>query len=460
MDTEIKKRNFALLIIILIFAFLIRWDTIMTPRDFWIDESFQYKMAQKDLNFILDSPDVHPPLFNIFGKVLYDLGFQDPLILRFIMLFLSLVLIAVFFLYLKEFFNIEVAFYGSLILSFCWTYIYYATEFRSYTLVLIFTVIQLKYFNRLLYNKPGKSIFMLVLFTLLMVYSHYMAGLIIITQAIFLNIYWEKINIKIQAEYLHAFFYIIMSCIPLLIYLLRTIPQVGSFWFKDIDLNSLISTFGYILSPPVKNSILFLFFYILVFYGAYIFLWKHNFKYNQYVLYLFFPPLIMWIISQFFPFYHHRYFLFGGLSFFILLGYTLDKIDLKKKDLGLFLASLWMIVLVFTYPGFKESFNTELIDSAYNISGDVKDYDYFIHTSSFSYLPYEVMYPEKIHILLTNLTRRELFTAGGSVIDPIYIYHWDYDFLLENKSLIGVSDRPLFENIIYSEGGLYVTKRN
>jgi len=449
-----------MILIILVFALVIRWETVVQPRDFWIDESYQYAISQKSVSFIIDSPDVHPPLFNLFTKGLLSLGIDDPFHLRLVMVFLSLILIAVFFFAVKEMFNRNTAFYSSMLLSFCLTYIYYSTEFRSYTFTLIFVILQIKYLNRVLSKSYKDSTLYFGLFSLLMIYSHYMAGLVLFAEFVFLTINWKKIQLHRQIDLLSVLVWVFGLSIPLILYIIKTFPKIHSFWFKDIDLTSLLSSFGYILSPPIEGGILFLIFYPVIFFAIRMFRDKFDMKIQQFIYYLFIPIVLMWIISQVFPFYHHRYFLFGGLSFFILLGWAFDKFDSYSKDMGLFGVSIWLIFLIFTFPAFIGSFNTELFEANNYLQNITKSNDVFLHTTTFSYLPFQVFYPDNQHFLVTNLTTDQQFTCGGSVINPEDL-KTSFDFVSEiNGSIYGISDKKVFPTVLLNVRGLYVTKRN
>ncbi len=322
--------------------------------------------------------------------------------------------------------------------------------------VCLFTILQIKYFNRVLNCSGGNSLWLSILFSLLMIYSHYLSGLILITQIIFLTIHWKKLKLYIQSDFLQILFFLFCFSIPLLIYIVKTLPKIQSFWFKDIDLISLLSTFSYIITPAIEGLIFFILFYFIIIFV--LIKNKLNWKQKQFIYYFIVPIILMWTISQAIPFYHHRYFLFGGMSFFILLGWSLEKLDLYKKELGLFVLSLWILVFIMSSPQFESSFNTELYDTTtwldnQNFSKD----SIFIHTTTFSYLPFRVYYPCNKHYLVTNLTRQNLFTAGGSVINS-EDYKNTFNFVNEiNSTIFGISDRAIFSKTIYSEGGLYVT---
>ena len=133
--------------------------------------------------------------------------------------------------------------------------------------------------------------------------------------------------------------------------------------------------------------------------------------------------------------------------------------DKKNTDRGLFLTTIWIVITLLSFPAFVNTFDTELYESSRYIA-NITDYDTaFIHTSSFSYLPYLVFYPHNEHYLVTSLTEEEIFTAGGSVINPDDIKS-NLSFVNEtNQSFIAISEKRIFSSVILNQRGLYVTKR-
>lgn len=462
---EIKKKTLPLLIMVLLFAFLVRLDTLSVQKDFWHDEAFQYLYSQKSVKFILDSNDVHPPLFNLFTKLLLSIGFKSIFWLRYIMLSISILFIFHFFKTIKEIFNEKIALFSTAMLSFSYTYLYYSIEFRSYMFVLLFTILQIRYFNKLLDDEPVISYY--VALSLILLYSHYMAGLIILVQVIYFIWKFNEYDDFVKTEVLTGFFMTASFSIPLVIYMLKTLPKIQSFWFKDIGFTSLISTFAYILSPPSNIVYGFSMFYIFILVTMILYQLYKDSKYQQFLMYLLIPVILMWIVSQFFPFYHHRYFLFGGMAFFVLVAVGIDKLNKKihKKypDIDYFIIAVWLVLFISSFWHFSSNLDTELYDSAiymFNYTNNATDDFVFLHSSTFSQSPYKIYFPEQKHYLMTNLTREQLFTAGGSVVEDDEIIREVSDLKTITQDIYAISDKRIFHNIIYEEGGLYVTKIN
>ena len=87
----------------------------------------------------------------------------------------------------------------------------------------------------------------------------------------------------------------------------------------------------------------------------------------------------------------------------------------------------------------------------------------FIHSSPFSQTPYKVYLPDYEHYLVTNLTRKQLFSAGGEAINYENEYYNDWGFSKEYDNIIyitGVKQHDKKEyNEIYDKGGLYIYQK-
>lgn len=434
-----KNQNIILVVIATLFGLYLKLRLI--SREFWHDEAFQVLFSSMPINFILDSNDVHPPLFNLIAKVFLYLT-TDPIMLRSIILIISIFAGIAFFALMKELFDEDVATYSYFFLMLSPTFAWYSTEFRSYMFVILLTMFQIKHFNRMLRGNTISSI-SYVWLTVAMIYSHYMAGLILIPQIIYIFI-TKKFRESFAEIALVGFF-----CIPLLMYILNTIPKMQSFWFKDIDFVSLISTLFYTFTPPTFPR-----FYVLVFVMYFFIMYaffknQPKFKHFQLALYVFYPVIFMWIVSQFVPFFHHRYFLFGGMMIFGLAGWGYHVFARQMHEAFHY---IFLMATCFLFLFVPLEYSTPLKDSSVVITDDIP----IVHTSPFSQTPYKVLLPDHEHVLMTGLTKEQRFTAGGSVIK--------YDEVIPsepNGSYYLVTDHMTQDGVIlYDKEGLKVKKIN
>lgn len=456
-----SKRGLAIYFLILLYAITLRTNYDVMHRDFWHDEAFSYEYAQMPTTFILNSTDVHPPLFTFFAKFLIDgLGIDDIIRLRTIMLTLSIVCMWSLYYVVSYIFKDEnVGLVSLAIFAVSPTFIFYSTEFRSYILALILVIWQVFFYHKIsLKDEENTTIasFLYILFSVLMVGTHYLTGLIIIVQVLYSTI---------KKRCWHYMEYVMVSILslPFIIYAIRTFPKIQSFWFKDIDFVSFISTFNYIFAPPMKLTGVWTLFIVFGLGMALFSKFEFGKRGRLMLFYAIVPVIIMWCISQFFPFYHHRYFIFGGVFLFVAIAHGFIIMDKVYEDYHHVAYALCILFMIIGIPSFHSILNHELADGSDAISIDAQNVSFaVIHESPFSQTPMKVYLPEGRHILVTNLTEDMLFTAGGSVItDHCYDISCAYKIADNYDKIYYVSDRyQERKEIIFNEGGLWIQKLN
>lgn len=451
---KVDKLNSILLIIIL-FGVLVRLDFSGYQRDFWHDESFQALYSTKPLKEILLPNDVHPPLFNIFTWLIQlEQGNNlSPDYYRTTIILLSLIFMIMFYIMAEYLYDTKTALFSVFFIAFVPAMVYYSTEYRNYMFTLIFVVLQVMVFNRALISDKFKDKVVYVLLSLVIVWSHYMAGLIILVQVLYATFVIKR------RQFYTTFLALGVLLVPLLFYVYYTSLKIVSFWFKNIDLLNLVSTYFYIFSFPDMRNLTFGF----LFYGMiliYFIFHRKRLRHidTQMIMYFTIPPVVMFVISQFFPFYHHRYFLFGSIGVYVLAGKCASLQWGKNKVYTFVTGILFIIMCVISLSIIaNDKLNTELYDTASYLKSDYLDThtNYtFVHTSTFSQSPYKIYLPEYEHQLYTNLTREQLFTAGGSVVEDSEIIRT----IPHGNNIIYVSNMRLGSELIIEEGGLYVTK--
>jgi uncharacterized membrane protein len=400
-------------------------------RDFWHDEAFQWLYSQKPIEFIFQSNDVHPPLFSMVAKGILAIS-TNIMFLRCVMLFISVLFVWQFYVTIKELLNEKSAIYATSFLILSPTFAYYSTEFRSYIFTMLLTIIQVRYFSRLTKAKDFEAGIYYGL-CVLMLYSHIMTALIIFVQILYLII-------KNKVKEVMGYSIVVVSCIPLVFYLVNTIPKIQSFWFKDIGITSFISTFFYIISRPDQPIYHFIALSIFGVISYALFKYHKQTRITIYLMisYIVIPIVLMFVISLLFPFYHHRYFLFGGMFIYAIAGWAITK---SKFDLRYFYALPIAILIVFP---------VQLSTPLQDVAECMKTQHIYpvVHLSTFSQSPMKVYLPMFDHYLKTELTEKQRFTAGGSVIE-------DWELSPPEHNVYVFSATPHKDAVCESEG-LYV----
>lgn len=463
-----KHYTYFVMGIIILVGFLYKIELMEYPRDFWHDEAFQFLYTEKPISFILSSMDVHPPLFNLLSKGIVAL--TDTLLgTRYFMIFFSIIMIITAYFYVSRVYGKFEAFITCIILSTFPTWVFYATEFRSYMFVLMLIPIQMYYFYKYIENYDKKFVWICMLLSVILLYTHYFSALVFLGQGIFL-LFKKKFR---PFDLISPLMGAITLCIPLIIYFFNTLPKIEAFWFKEITLKSLVSTFSYMLFPNPTGlttifTILFYVSFLIMFIKVF---WRKKIEDKHWLLIYqgFLPIIILYIISQVHPIYHHRYFLFSGVSIIILFSVTLIKfIKSLKTNEGQAKVILVFLIFFLMIGSLQSSddFNFELRDSSRFLK-NVIETDYFendyviVHTSTFSQSPYKVYLRDNDNVknlLLTNLTEKQLFTAGGSVIEKEEIIKSKESLQSYNITIYFVSDKILGEKVIFEKGGLYISR--
>jgi hypothetical protein len=455
-----------------------------TIKDFWHDEAFQYLYSLKPLSFIIAGNDVHPPLYNIYAHFLVSIFGNDILMLRTIGATVFAVLAIFFFYYLiKELFGDKVALISSLLFALTPTYLYFSFEFRSYMFALFFLILQIAAFNMLIGQIREKNEFcnykssilpaiLYVILSTVLLYTHYLTALIIFAQIIFaLYLRWRKeIDLCILKQLIIALFSITVLCIPLLLYSLKMLSNVGSMWYRGVGWVSLLSAFSYVITPPLVTLVgITTFIYGVSLYGLIRYRKDLNPNHLQFALYLIVPILTLWLlgVTKFIVMFHPRYFIFGGIGIFVLAGWSLVKMAENTEQIDSCGICFYGVLVFFAFNcGFGVAFQHDIIDTTIFLQNETSNikgcmtHCTFIHSTQGTQSPYRVYYPNTKQYLISNLTEKEEFTRGGSAIDFRYRY-FNISAVPRTRYMYYITETPLpNQEIIYRGDGIYVQEIN
>ena len=451
METKNKKLIDSKIFWIFIIGLVLRLILLFSQQDMWHDASFTVLFSEMPLEYIVDSNDVHPPLYYIYLKAVL-LFSDDELWIR----FSSIMLWGAFFYWFNKFlfrnFNGMRRYISLLFITISPTFVYYSLEPRNYILGLVFVAINLYSFFEI--NKGIDKRTLFVVSSILMLYTHYFTVFVLIVEAFFIIIK-QKDKIK---NYVVDFIFIWAVSLPVLFYIFRTLPKLEAFWFKDITLWSFFSTISFqFWFPDTVTAINII---CLIMFGVLLLFIN---KRNMFLVALFFVPIIFtWMISQVHQIYHHRFFLFYAPAIYILIGDGMQRFYYSEK----FFKNVFMILLFFLSIGVFLTSNARMIDALPDEIHDSQKFlkehyidenetTFIVHVSSFSSTPYNYYFRDYnvLNFLKTNLTERQLFTAGGSVIPDWSIINNTIDF---KQYYLVTHNVMLDEKQIWNEGGLRI----
>jgi uncharacterized membrane protein len=211
----------------------------LTFQSYWFDELFSIKTSNpaNSLGFVYDSTmgDVHPPFyqsllwfwFNIFGFSEYSGRVLSSIAGIF----------GVYTLYAlgRELYNREVGIYASLIASTNYFLIHYSQEVRSNIFLFLFSALSYLYFIKLLKNRSILNLTLYLLFSLLVIYTHYF-GFFLVASQLFVFLYYLIVDREGRKSLLIiAFKASILMLISLSPLIHRVIEHLGtkSYWMPS-----------------------------------------------------------------------------------------------------------------------------------------------------------------------------------------------------------------------------------
>ena len=180
------KRNYILLVIISLWALLLRLYRI-AEYDFWYDESLHILCA-KYMSFDLTGSSWlsnFPPFFDLLLKLWMKLG-QGEFILRLLPLFFSMLALILVFLLGKRLFDSRTGLVAVLITAFMPFQIYYAQDMGPYSLYQFLCLLSVYLLVRFLDDdKKIITVYFIAFINLIALYTHYFSGLLIVTQTVY-----------------------------------------------------------------------------------------------------------------------------------------------------------------------------------------------------------------------------------------------------------------------------------
>lgn len=199
-----KKRNFYLILIILLGVFL-RFLNI-EKHSFWCDEFLAISIGKCPIKWIINFityHDAHPPLFYILVHFWLNFG-KSEFILRILPLIFGILCIPSGYLLGKKFKNEKTGLLLSFFISLSPPLILWSQLIKSYSFFTFLTILSFYNFFAYLENQERKWGIFLVLLNTSILYTHNLGFIVILIQGVSLII-WKKLNLKSMYIYLTTF---------------------------------------------------------------------------------------------------------------------------------------------------------------------------------------------------------------------------------------------------------------
>jgi mannosyltransferase len=315
----------ALLSAIVVIGTLLRFHAI-GQKNIWVDEGVSIALARLDwYNFlrILWRHEANMTLYYLFLRVWLQFGSSEAYIRALSALFGIATIPAVFVLG-RRMFGVRVGLIASLLLAVNAYAVRYSQEARSYSLYPLLCVLSSIYFLKFIERPTRRTRIAYVVTSVLSVYAHFFAGLLIVAQWISLYLLDRKC---IPAEIKKVWRQIAISVAPLIVFVATT--GVGVLrWVPRPNLSDLRTC---ILFLTGNGGTVLLLLYLAAIAAAAAFGLRRGFRHYlpfeswQYaflVIWFAFPILFVFLISQLKPFFVIRYFVFTipGLVILVAAG--------------------------------------------------------------------------------------------------------------------------------------------
>lgn len=182
-----------LLLIVLLGTFLRIYD--LGKENLWLDEGYTLATAEKSTSELLDSLyeyEINPPAYFLMIHYWISLFGTSEFSLRFPSVIFGLISIFLIYLLGKEWFNKKTGLISAMLMSISMLNIEYSQEARTYTLLVMVTLLSLYFFTRLLKKGAPSHYIAYVLATAALLYIHYLGIYIILLENFVIFIFFLK----------------------------------------------------------------------------------------------------------------------------------------------------------------------------------------------------------------------------------------------------------------------------
>lgn len=382
---------------------------------FWYDEIVSVQSASLDFGHIkhVSEWDKNPPFYyyclSVWIKILNDSEFC----VRLLSVIFSSLAGAVLFLFSNKYFNRTTAIVSALLFLSSDILYFYSHEARAYSLVILLSLLSsLTYFN--LKNKQNwQYIIILGLINFLLIYTHYISGLVLFFQTILMLVHFDKKQ-KV------AFGYSLLIVLGLTI-LRFTKKQVllliafnssgNNFWLKKSEFSYLYEVLSEFFFSPILIVPL-----LVIIIIACVMIFKTEIKHIRFALIYSLciglgSIILLFLLGKITPVFLDRYLVFSLPFIFILIAFVLSTI--KPGALPITVA-----IAFFAFSAYKINYKTD------------KGMDY-----------------KNAVVFLKSIKKNDdLVIVKTKDIKALFCYYYDKDFLSSQKKDLTPDEHILFCN--------------
>ncbi len=186
--------NKYLFFVLIIIANIVLKSIFLDATPFWYDEMISVKDTQLDFGHIKHESewDNNPPFYYYCLWVWHSVIPVSEFNSRFLSVLFVSFSIGLLYLFANKYFNNKTAIASSVLLTLSNFIFFYGQETRAYALVLLLSVISTILFFKYLNRSTVLNLVVLSLINFLIIYTHYIAGLLVFFQYLIILIYYKK----------------------------------------------------------------------------------------------------------------------------------------------------------------------------------------------------------------------------------------------------------------------------
>jgi mannosyltransferase len=340
-----------LILILAVGSFLRIYD--LGAESLWLDEAWSIHESAMSVQGIAEHAN-HPPLYFFILRFWIHLFGTSEVALRSLSAIFGIISIPLIYLVGSNLFNRKVGLIAGLLSAISYYQIYYSQEARAYSLLLLLSLLSYLFFIKILRGDRKWYYPAYFLATLLLGYTHIYGPFIIASQILFFLLFWKKyraqrVKFAVTAAVTIA---ALLPLVPLMGGRVAYIAQQG-FWIATPNLGDLLYTFGAFAGSGGGRTFILVLFLLMAIIG---FLsikivrsqwdWKKplrnltglgwDFRLESIepglllLIWLFFPIVIPFILSQFMtPIYLTRYVIGASPAFYLLVARGVGNLNRK-----------------------------------------------------------------------------------------------------------------------------------
>ncbi len=387
----------------------------LATQSIWLDEAYSVWIAKLSVSQMIAEAaanDNHPPLYYLLLHYWALVFGTSESAVRFLSLVFGVLAIPMIYAVGRQLFNKEAGLVAALLLALSAFNVQYSQETRMYILMVLLALVSMYFFLRLLEQDTPFVTISYVLSTVLLLYTHVYALLILVIQNIYLVTLFSLSNKRTLriSRWIALEAVVILLFMPWITALIsRAINVEKGFWIQPPTLDTVVQTFtvyagtATLLALFVALSVLSLFTYKKMqgtmdwkapFNALTSYAWKirlHNVA-SVYLLVVWVLALnvIPFVISRFStPIYLDKYTIAASVALYLLVAAGVSNVNWSYAKVGIVLvigimcvANVQTYYTVTTKPQAREAVNTVVQNAN---SGDVAVVWPSYHTSVFSY---------------------------------------------------------------------------